>query len=246
MYTIGNDVSIWQDVDSTPQMVDFSKMLAAGSRFVFVKASQWARLDGDFVFNWANAKRAGILRGAYHFIDPTYPPTGVHVNEWARTQARFFWGALANDPGELPAVVDCEKAGALTRAQYQEFLKAFIGEWNVITRKRKLIIYTSAGFWASYGSTEVFWAGFDLWLAQYTLAASPALPKPWTRWVFWQYSAVGPGPTYGAESKGIDMNRFNGSEAELYAYAGATPPEPQEPTDAEKLRRLWEAHPDLH
>src|SRR3972149_1412778 len=86
----GIDISKWQDDNSTPQMMDFGKAYAAGARFVFIKASQATWLDQDFVLNWANAKRAGLLRGAYHYMDWTKP---------ALDQARLFAGVLAGDGG---------------------------------------------------------------------------------------------------------------------------------------------------
>ncbi len=60
---LGIDVSLWQDNNSTPQMVDFAKAKSAGASFVFIKASQGLYLDPDFVMNWQNAGTAGILRG---------------------------------------------------------------------------------------------------------------------------------------------------------------------------------------
>ena len=39
-------------------------------------------------------------------------------------------------------------------------------------------------------------------------------------WTFWQYTNVGDGPAFGAESKGIDVNLFNGSYEDLKKFAG--------------------------
>jgi hypothetical protein len=47
---------------------------------------------------------------------------------------------------------------------------------------------------------------------------------PWKRlrkkWTFWQYSATGDGLAFGAESKAIDLNVFNGTLEELRKFAG--------------------------
>ena len=59
---IGCDISRWNDANSTPQMVDFEKMKAAGADFVFIKASQANWADEDIIFNWNNALAAGVLR----------------------------------------------------------------------------------------------------------------------------------------------------------------------------------------
>ena len=47
----GIDVSVWQDDNSTPQKMDFSKAKAAGARFVFIKACERGFIDPDFIYN---------------------------------------------------------------------------------------------------------------------------------------------------------------------------------------------------
>jgi lysozyme len=92
-------------------------------------------------------------------------------------------------------------------------------------------------------------ADHPLWVANYgvsepMLSATSHWPQGWT---FWQYSSTGDGKAFGMESKGLDMNWFNGSETDLRAFAGqGIPPAPVDVSDAEKLKRLWEAHPELH
>jgi GH25 family lysozyme M1 (1,4-beta-N-acetylmuramidase) len=68
---------------------------------------------------------------------------------------------------------------------------------------------------------------------------------PWGKWTFWQYSSTGDGLAYGMESRGLDMDWFNGMEDELRVFANVGAPVPYV-TDAEKLKRLWEAHKELH
>jgi hypothetical protein len=48
------------------------------------------------------------------------------------------------------------------------------------------------------------------------------LPAPYTNWNFWQYSADGngQGAKYGAQSSAIDLDRFNGDEADLQKFMG--------------------------
>ena len=43
-------------------------------------------------------------------------------------------------------------------------------------------------------------------------------------WTFWQYTASGDGPAFGAESKAIDVNLFNGSMEDLKKFAGISGP----------------------
>lgn len=213
--TIGCDVSVWQDNNSTAQQIDFAKMKSAGASFVFIKSSQGSWADQDIIYNWTNAKRAGILRGAYHFLTFDVSPI---------VQAEYFWSLLRSDPGELPLVVDFEmRSAGLTRARASSDLKLFCDRLTQISGKRPMI-YTSYGYWNEFGTSDISWTIYPLWVAHYTASANPTIPLPWQRWLFWQYTSHGDGPKFGAESLNIDMNYFYGTIEQLYALAGTTPP----------------------
>jgi lysozyme len=208
-----------------------TKSVHMGAKFVFVKASQRLFKDADFEWNWQPAKTAGLLRGAYHFLTWDVDP---------RLQAQWFWSIIKNDPGELPPVADYESRlnadGAINK------LLIFLQELERLSG-RVTMIYTSRGFWAEYGAKYPGITRYPLWIANYGVS-KPISPLPWTNWQFWQYSCTGDGLAYGAESKGLDLNWFNGTLEELYAFAGiiAKP----EPTDAQKLSILWKNHFELH
>ncbi len=208
---IGTDVSVWQDAASTPQQIDFVKMRTAGASFVFIKASQSTWMDQDLIYNWANANRAGILRGAYHFL--TFDTSPI-------SQADYFWSLMRGDSGELPLVVDFEnRIAGLTRAAASSALKLFVERLQVISGRLPMI-YTSPGYWNEFGTTDTFWTKYPLWLAHYTTAAEPLIPSPWQSWLFWQYTSHGDGLKYGAESLNIDMDYFAGTLEQLYAMTG--------------------------
>lgn len=207
---IGCDVSVWQDNNSTPQQVDFNKMRSAGASFVFIKASQANWLDQDLVYNWNNAAKAGLLRGAYHFLTFDVSPI---------VQADYFFSLMRGDTGELPLVVDFEnRVTGLTRATASNALKLFVERLQVISGRLPMI-YTSPGYWNEFGTTDTLWAKYPLWLAHYT-TASPLIPSPWSSWLFWQYTSHGDGLKFGAESLNIDMDYFVGTLEELYALTG--------------------------
>lgn len=217
--TLGFDISFWQDNNSTPQMVDFEKAKTNGIRFAFIKASQSTWLDQDFVLNWASAKRSGLLRGAYHFYTWDKLP---------EEQALFFAGVLKNDPGELPPVLDFEyRPGAPDdRTRSAMYARMFL---EVVKRELKMerlpILYTSPGYWREFGTPDSYWREYPLWLAHYTNAPAPLIPAPWTSYSFWQFTSHGDGPRYGTESLNVDLNWFNGSEEDLYRFAGQQPGE---------------------
>ena len=232
----GIDISHWQDDKSTPQKMDFKKAAAAGAKFVFIKVSERGSIDRDFEYNWDSAREAGLLRGGYHFL--RWDLTGL-------VQARIFSELLRDDPGELPPVADFEAPRKGSRYPSNALLEQFLHE--VETKlDRKPMLYTSPGYWNIHGRNKITkqfdqkWAYFPLWVAHYKKnfqagVSKPDEMEPWKsmgkKWAFWQYTAVGDGPKYGAESKGIDLNWFNGTLQELndFAYGAAPAPAPTPP-----------------
>lgn len=211
---IGCDVSVWQDDNSTPQRINFQQMRAAGAPFVFIKASQANWLDQDILYNWSNAKAAGLLRGAYHYMTFDVSPI---------VQAEYFWSIIKHDPGELPLVADFEcRAAGLDRARASGALRAFVERLTQLSGKKPMI-YTSPGYWQEFGTTDNYWINYPLWLAHYRVTL-PTIPMPWRSWMFWQFTDKGDGLRYGAESKQIDLNYWYGTLEQLYDYAGQTPP----------------------
>lgn len=234
---LGIDVSRWQDNNSTPQQIDFAKARQAGAQFVFIKASQACWLDEDFVWNWKAAKDAGLWRGAYHYLDWTRP---------ALDQARFFAGVLEKDPGEFPPVLDYECRTNIPRPGTARLAcKTFLEELTRLIWHPPLALpglYTGPSYWKEFGSADQYWSKYWLWIANYYKQA-PDVPKPWTSWTFWQYTDIGDGLAFGAESKELDMNWFNGGLQALQRFAGISVPEPsvEEPSFA-NYRVITELH----
>jgi lysozyme len=221
---LGTDVSRWDNEISTPQTIDFNKMLSAGARFTYIKVSQAKWLDRDYTINWHTARVAGIPRGGYHFLD------------WAmkaEDQADFFSGVLVNDPGEMPPVVDFERTANVPSNAAQilwAFLQRLEHNMNVIP-----IIYTGPYFWQECGNTSSAWLRYPLWIAHYEVSA-PKIPAPWKTFKFWQYSERGNGPQYGGEALGMDMDWYNGTQSDFdkeYGLISGSPveivPSPAQP-----------------
>ncbi len=236
--TLGLDCSHWQNDKSTPQKMDFKKAAAAGAHFAFIKVSERGGIDVDYEYNWKAAKEADMPRGGYHFLRWDLPAT---------TQARVFCAALQDDPGELPPVADFEAPAKDGLYPSNSMLLAFLEEVEKILGRRPMI-YTSPGFWKSHGNNkttrrpEQFWSIYPLWIAHYFTTMNPgitkpSIPAPWSSWTFWQYTATGNGPAFGAESKGIDLNLFNGDLIDLQALidktTGKDTPKPPTPPAGE-------------
>lgn len=228
-FTLGCDVSIWQDFNSTPQQVDFVKMRSAGAEFVFIKASQSTWLDQDFVYNWHAARLAGLARGAYHYLTWDKP---------AIDQARFLAGVLRGDAGELPVVLDyeCRKGAPVLNTALQQ-VRIFVEAISCLL-ETPVMIYTSPSYWGEFGSPRATWAAqYPLWIAHYGVT-KPKVPAPWKAWKFWQYTDRGSGLEFGAESKQIDLNWYCGTLSQFEEEFGGSPPSPDPIPDPNPTRMV--------
>lgn len=93
-YIRGIDVAAWEP------NINWQKVRAQEIRFAFIKASQADFTDRLFDSHWAGAKQAGVLRGAYHFLDPRVD---------SRIQAETFLSKVKLESGDLPPVLDLEE-----------------------------------------------------------------------------------------------------------------------------------------
>jgi GH25 family lysozyme M1 (1,4-beta-N-acetylmuramidase) len=73
------------------------------------------------------------------------------------------------------------------------------------------------------GLAKPGWERYPLWLAHYTTEEKIMVPKPWTKWTFWQYSdRTTYTPAGSTAKKPIDHNWFNGdlNDLEIYCFNG--------------------------
>ncbi|HEY3313295.1 MAG TPA: GH25 family lysozyme [Anaerolineales bacterium] len=205
---IGADISFYQNSIETPRRIDFVKMRTL-AEFVIIRAGQNLWMDRDVKWNWADAKMAGIPRGSYWFFDSRVHP---------KRQADLWLKALDGDLGELPMFLDLEEnyrggyGGWKSWFVFLEYLKTLVG-------KKEIGIYTgyyyfkdNAPNYRNMRKDLEYFHQYPLWIANYR-DPKPIIPLPWgeNKWLLWQYTAVGSGKALGVESKGIDLNYFNGS-----------------------------------
>jgi GH25 family lysozyme M1 (1,4-beta-N-acetylmuramidase) len=213
----GVDVSYWQDDNYTPEQINW-QTLASKASFAFIRAGGYSLIDTDFTYNWQHSKSAGIPRGAYWYLTSDAP---------AKSAALKFVSACQGDFGELPLVADYEWQSWSSAGTARLYLKDFLLEVERLTGRMPMI-YTSASRWATWGSSDVYWMRYELWVANYNVA-TPVIPKPWSSWLFWQYGTPTIVPAeWGVESKEIDANYFNGTLAQFNQRFGVNNiPEPE-------------------
>jgi len=94
--------------------------------------------DRKFDENWLNAKKHGIIRGAYHYYRP---------DENSIKQANNFISIVKLEKGDLPAVLDIE---AIPNVQSVSSLKKGLKKWLNKVEKHfgiKPIIYTADSYY---------------------------------------------------------------------------------------------------
>jgi GH25 family lysozyme M1 (1,4-beta-N-acetylmuramidase) len=200
--TAGIDVSYYN------ASIDWTRVKNAGYQFAFVRVSDGTTFhDPKFDSYWAGAKNAGLIRGAYQFFRPAQSATA---------QANLMIAAIGTlQPGDLPPVIDVEVTQGLSASTIASRIRTWVDTVKAATGVDP-IVYTGKYFWRDQVGGPASFANNPLWIAQYT-SLCPDLPSPWGTWAFWQYNDTGRVPGVTGD---VDMNRFNGSLADLQAMAG--------------------------
>ena len=197
------------DVSHYDGTIDWAAVHGAGIAFAFMKATESTGFsDPQFAANWKGAGANGVIRGAYHFF---------RASADATAQADYFvQQAGVPAAGDLPLTIDLETLDGVAAATVASDALTFLA--RVETKSgRKPIVYTSASFLSSIGSPAGFGA-YTLWVANWQVSC-PKLPSPpWSDWTFWQDSATA--TVNGIPASAVDSDQFNGTLAELQAFAG--------------------------
>jgi GH25 family lysozyme M1 (1,4-beta-N-acetylmuramidase) len=189
----GPDVSSYQHPYGAA--INWRAVSRTAKDFAIVKATEgtsyrnpWFRRDYD------GARRAGLVRGSYHFANPAYPLVTT-----ARRQANFYVKHLGNvrTPNTLPPALDLETTGGLGRGALVTWAQLFLLHVRKLT-DRTPMIYTYPSFWTGALGDPDALARYPLWMASYHGPADDSA-------TLWQY-------TSGARVDGIrgrvDMSVF--------------------------------------
>ncbi len=191
------------DVSHHQGTVDWVRAHAAGVQYAFIRISDGANTrDRQFTANWRGAKAAGVMRGAYQFFRPSQSVT---------TQAQMMIDAIgAKQVGDLPPVIDVEGDGGLAPATVASRVRQWVDKVQAATGAVP-IVYTGKYFWRDDVGNSTSFQSHPLWIANYT-PRCPDIPSAWPDWTFWQTSATGRVPGIAGD---VDMNKFNGTLAQL-------------------------------
>jgi lysozyme len=197
------------DVSNHQGEIDWPALKRSGIGFAYIKATEGGDFkDKSFARNWAEAERAGIPRGAYHFY------RFCSVTE----DARNFTETVPKDPSALPPVVDVEVIGPCTATLTEEDQLEMLSQLLDVLEQhygRRPIIYTTPefdrGMLAGRFERERFWLR--------SLVLPPLFRRD--RWVIWQYHSRGRRP--GVRGR-LDLDVFRGTRADFERFVEGEPP----------------------
>lgn len=212
------------DVSHHNGNIDFKKVAADGISFVFIKATQGKSFRSPkFLQFLKDAKAAGLLIGAYHYVDDSAGSVDA-----AKAEAANFYKAIQDAGGidvfDLPPVMDYESnKNGYSKSVITAVARAFLEETHRLTGVKPLV-YTYPAFIGNFSGLS----SYPLWIARYS-TQTPADASGWTRWDYWQYSDGAAGgylPRGNRKVDGIsgnvDLNEFDGTAAELKAKYSKT------------------------
>jgi lysozyme len=195
----GIDISRWQGTMNwsiANDKIDFA---------IYKATDGLSWVDPQFVANSENS--AAAVKGPYHFFRPHTDGAG---------QATHFLNTINGHPFNV-LVVDVEY-GPIDHDELLAFMRAV----REIYPSNRFLLYTSPGFYSAFlRGTD--WSEYtELWIAHWGVQ-QPIVPEPYETWAMWQYTSLGDGAEYGAQSTYIDLNVFNGSKDDLVAWASDSP-----------------------
>ena len=205
--THGIDVSLYQGA------IDWERVKAMNVHgvkisFAFIRATVGhTDVDDYFRYNWREAKDAGIIRGAYHYLKPAQD---------IELQANLFAKTVKMAAGDLPPVLDVEATGNLDNSELRERIKTWLDLVEKQTGARP-IIYTNYIFYRD--RLHGYFDDYKFWIAHYN-AGYLHLPGS-ADWTFWQHTDNG---RVASVSHRVDFNVFNGSKEQLKSLCLKTTP----------------------
>jgi len=256
----GIDVSKWQG------NINFAKAKQEGLSFVILRTGDGADVkDEKFNEYYTEAKAAGLMIGAYHYMRFHQSEAGVLANMLSMLDGKTL---------DLPLALDVEENNGKSKDQVKSWLINFVFalldqqrnrftysatylDWNLRMYQqyykkfhdhstnpndptRYPAIYTSASKWSQYVSSMPEWEYLPLWIAHWTNSTLPVIPNPWPWYTIHQYGQVN-GSIFGVSSSLVDVDRWNGSPGfptPVFIEDPDPPPPPPPPPEEDEVLLL--------
>jgi lysozyme len=190
------------DVSQAQLAPDWNAVKAGGYTFAIIRATQGkVEKDTAFARHMDAALAAGMRVGAYHAFIASID---------GAAQADFFHATVYPylDKLSYPLAVDVELLNGQSPRAIADRLHTMCTTLEGLTGSKPMI-YTAPGWWNGYVGSQwdAYFATLPLWVAHWTAAPEPILPRPWKRgtWTLWQHEVDENGiPGY---ARRIDVNR---------------------------------------
>jgi lysozyme len=201
------------DVSKYQGDINWNAVKASGVKFAWIKATEGGDyVDEKFAQNWAEAKAAGVPRGAYHFAYWCRP---------ADQQAAWFVQNVPNDPDALPPVLDVEwNPVSRTCPRHVPREQALAAMQTILdtmehTYGKKPIIYTSIDFYHDVLDGEL--TGYQMWVR--SVKYYPTVKYGERHWDFWQHTAEAQVPGINGY---VDRNAFYGTAQDWQTWLASS------------------------
>lgn len=202
-HTIGIDVSHHNG------RIDWRAVASTEVRFAYLKSTEgtdW--VDSRFTENWARAREAGLVTGAYHFF--SFCSSGS-------AQAEHFLATLPTTGDMLSPALDVELGGSCRNPPAASVVHDEVLSFLKVVETRlgtKPVLYITAAAFEAYFNPDEFETiagpgAARLWYR--SVFEEPRLKYPMA-WTFWQYHPRG--RVDGIEGP-VDLNAFVASADQL-------------------------------
>ncbi len=195
------------DVSHHQLTINWNSVKSAAVVFAFIKATEGSSFtDAFFAANRRKAKSIGIFTSAYHFFHP-HTPVQAQVSHFLSVVGKI-------EVGELPPMLDIENPDEWINVPVAQRGALVLAWCSAVKTAVGLapIIYLSPSMANDILHNTPELAQYPLFIAHYTSAPKPSVPKPWRTWTFWQYSRTG---RVAGISGDVDVDSFSGTLAEL-------------------------------
>jgi len=203
------------DLSSHNGTVDFKKVAATGVEYAWIKVTEGTtHQNPGFQKKFDDARKEGIMVGAYHFGRPDTSPNDP--KDWEKEATNFLLQLekAGLECGDLIPVLDVEKGMKTDDNHNCEWCLNWLEKVGNETNTRPLI-YSARWAWQLYimkadRELQDQLATYPLWLASYNEGIEPKRKtKLWNQWDVWQYT--GSGAVSGVKGR-CDINWMAGGQ----------------------------------